>query len=223
VDCVVTPLRLILWLIAVAAIPFLVVEAHRGRRPPLADVAPVVKSALARLLGLSAITTLLLAPPILIGTYLLLGPDPVTPPPFAVLLGKLLVVPVLGAVGSIAVASISLDRLNALQALANAVLVGTNKLLVIVPLALTLSAITLGLRTLPLAVEFSPQQALQDAVLVFPSTSLPATAWQQAAHWVAHAVLLLPGSTYGAAIWVLLYTSATAQVAYPWIARNRPA
>ena len=223
VDCMVTPVRLLLSLIAAAAIPFLVVQAHRGLRPPVADVTPVVKSALPQLLGLYAIATLLLAAPLLIATYLVLGPDPVTPSPFAVLLGKLLVVPVLGAFTSIAIAGISLDRLNALKALANAVLIGTNNLLVIAPLALTLSVVTLVLRTLLVALEFSPELAIQDLVLVFPSTPQLPTAWQQALHWVAYALLLLPVSTYGSAIWVLLYTSATAKVAYPWIARNRPA
>jgi hypothetical protein len=179
-----------------------------------------VKSALPRLLGLCAITALPLACPILIGTYLVLGPDPVTPPPFAVLLGKLLVVPVLGAVGSIAVAAVTLDRLNALRALANAVLIGTNNILAIVPLAVAMSVVTLGLRALLIAVEFGPEVAIQDVLLVFPTTSLPAAPWQQALHWVAHALFLLPVSTYGSAIWVLLYSSSTARVAYPWIHRD---
>lgn len=47
--------------------------------------------------------------------------------------------------------------------------------------------------------------------------------WGRAFDGAARALLLLPVSTCGSAIWVLLYIWATGRVDYPWIARNRAA
>jgi hypothetical protein len=73
------------------------------------------------------------------------------------------------------------------------------------------------------AVESGPTVALQQLVMFTPSAAEQATVWHQAVRWLARALLILPASAYGSAIWVLLYLSATAKVAYPWIPRDRPA
>lgn len=64
---------------------------------------------------------------------------------------------------------------------------------------------------------------LRELLHVLPGAAQDATVWGRAFDGAARALLLLPVSTCGSAIWVLLYIWATGRVDYPWIARNRAA
>jgi hypothetical protein len=222
-DCVLTPLRLILALVADAAIPFLVAQAHQGHSAGLPEVKQVVERAIPRLLGFYLIVAILVGPPALLLIFLLYGPEPVVPSVFAVLLAKHLALPAAGAISAMAIAAISLHRLNAIKAVVVAVLVTLNNLHIIVPLSflvsLALSALTSGFA----AIQAGPGAALHQLTVLFISPPVHASAWQEALWWVALALLMLPISTYRSSVWVLLYVSATGKVQYPWIRRIAPA
>jgi hypothetical protein len=118
---VLSPVRLIVGILVLPALPFLVAQAHAGHRPGFQEVRQVVRSAIPRFLGFYVIVTAMASPVILVLAYLLDRPEAVAPSPFAVLTARLLIIPLFGTLSAIAVAGMSLDKLNGLQSVVDAV------------------------------------------------------------------------------------------------------
>ena len=222
-DCFLAPVHFVATLIVLPAVPFLVDRARAGVSPALFEVKRVVISALPRLLGFYLIVVMIAIAPTVVLLYIFSGPDPVVPSVLTIIAAKYLIFPSLGAVAGFAIAGISLHRLNGLQAFVDSVLIALNNLHIILVVALLLSLIASALTSGLVAAHSGPEAGLHQ--LTAPSMTLPvnATAMQRATWGLAYTLLTLPLSTYGSALWVLLYLSATAKVAYPWIARSRPA
>ena len=223
VDCLLAPMSLFAWLITLPAIPFLVAQAQQRQRPTLQETRRVVTSTLPRFLGLCVIEAIAAAPFILILAYPSDRPDAASFSVVAVLLARHVLIPFLGAVVAIAAAGITLDRLNGFQALADGVLIATNNVLIILPLSILISVIASGLNTGLDMLQAGPEFALRQLSAFAPTVPADNSAWQYAFWRLVSALLALPLSVYSSTLWVLLYNSATAKVAYPWIARNRAA
>lgn len=214
------PLLFLLGVVSSAAVPGIVLRAHRGAPPGLKEAWAGAVPAMLRVL---VFYLLLIIPAALFLIAPYLWPVPwrgVNLSPAAARIASLALQAFAGAIVSLALAGIVIHRLNGLRALVNALLIAFNN-----PLA-TLGLVGLVLLSAVPGLLINMIQTRVPLALYLPwCPEAPALLqpWVLAdmALQLVTAVAGLPVLVYFSALAVLVYDQATQKVAYPWIGREQ--